>query len=153
MTMTWRCGPALPPASPLAGRLYSVCFPEIRGSWPARFHADPKWTYCFDFYEGNNEAGLQRERSRALPLRNQIAVQVASGYPNLQPLVDRLDTMLGRINQKLAGTRSGGSGPDDYFRQIEDVRDEFNRFNREAPEPLDFAHRAQLDNYDPYDRR
>jgi hypothetical protein len=64
----------MPPASPLAGRLYSFCFPEIRGSWPARFHADQKWTSCFDFYEGNNDGKYKslfwfRWAKRALPAR------------------------------------------------------------------------------------
>ncbi|WP_081044676.1 hypothetical protein [Xanthomonas translucens] len=95
-----------------------------------------------------NEGGLQSARNRAQQLKDRIAAQVAYGYPGLQPLVNRLDGMLVRINEKLQGTRSGGSGPDEYLTQIEQVRGEFSRFNREAPDPVqDFAHSVQL--YDP----
>jgi hypothetical protein len=100
-----------------------------------------------------NVAGLQREHSSALQLRNQIAQQVANGYPNLQLLQNKVDGILGNIDQKLAGTRSGGSGPDEYRHQIEEVRQDFNACNSVGIDPSrHFEHSGQLDNYNPYNR-
>ncbi|UKE74421.1 hypothetical protein [Xanthomonas graminis] len=101
----------------------------------------------------NNEAGLQRERRRAEELQGQIATQVEHGNADLRPILTRLERILSSINDKLDRRRSGGSGPDEYYRQIEQVRQDFTAYNSIGIDSRRyFGHSGQLDNYDPFNR-
>ncbi|WP_231104243.1 hypothetical protein [Xanthomonas graminis] len=100
-----------------------------------------------------NEAGLQRERIRAEELQRQIATQFEQGCTILQPMLTRLNGIISNINAKLDGTRRGGSGPDEYRHQIEEVRQDFTAYNSAGIDSRrHFGHSGQLDNYDPYNR-
>jgi hypothetical protein len=100
-----------------------------------------------------NEAGLQRERIRAEELQSQIATQVEQGCTVLQPILTRLDGIISNINAKLDGRRRGGSGPDEYRHQIEEVRQDFNACNSVGIDSSrHFEHSGQLENYNPYNR-
>ncbi|MCT8274675.1 hypothetical protein [Xanthomonas translucens] len=77
-----------------------------------------------------NQAALQEVRREGEELRSQIAEQFQQ-EPALKPILESLDTIIRKINGKLAGSR-GSRGPDEYRSEIAQVRRDFKAFNEAA---------------------
>ncbi len=99
-----------------------------------------------------NASGLQTVRGEAEQLRSQIAAQVNQEGPGLQPTLNTLNIIIGRIDAKLRGAR-GRNGPDEYREAIAQVRRDFNAYNSAGIDSgRHFGYSGQLDDYNPYAR-